>query len=87
MDTEPCVLDEALRGPNSKEWQAALRTWVIEALPDGYGMAIPCDEVLRKKRGPNGEIQSYRVRIVAGGHKQVEGVDYTETFSTVHVVR
>ena len=86
MNTEPCLLDKALRGPNAKEWQAALGTWVTEALPDGY-TAIPCNEVLRKKRGPNGEILSYRVRIVAGGHKQVEGVNYTETFSTVHVVR
>ena len=33
------------------------------------------------KRGPDGEVQSYRVRIVAGGHRQVEGVNYTETFS------
>ena len=32
------------------------------------------------KRGPNGEVQSYRVRIVAGGHRQVEGINYTETF-------
>jgi len=42
----------------------------------------PCNEVLREKRGPNGEIQSYQVRIDAGGHKQVEGVNYTETFPT-----
>ena len=33
------------------------------------------------KRGPSGEVQSYRVMIVAGGHRQVEGINYTETFS------
>ena len=44
-------------------------------------MAIPCSEVVRVKQGPNGDVQSYRVRIVAGGHKQIEGVNYTETFS------
>ena len=55
-------------------------TWIVEDLPPGH-TAIPCSEVLRIKRGPNGEIQSYRVRIVAGGHRQVEGVNYTETFS------
>jgi Reverse transcriptase (RNA-dependent DNA polymerase) len=55
-------------------------------------MAILCNEVVRVKRGPDGEIQGYRVRIVAGGHKQVEGVNYSETFSaaakmlTVHAV-
>jgi hypothetical protein len=90
LNSEPKSIDEALRGPNAKEWQAALdyeigqleklKTWVIEDLPAGH-TAIPCNEVLKIKRGPAGEIQSYRVRIVAGGHKQVEGVNYTETFS------
>jgi Reverse transcriptase (RNA-dependent DNA polymerase) len=36
--------------------------------------------VVGVKRGPDREVQSYRVRIVAGGHKQIEGVNYTETF-------
>ena len=36
---------------------------------------------MRVKRGPDSKVQSYRVRIVAGGHRQVEGVNYTETFS------
>jgi hypothetical protein len=79
-----------LRGPNAKEWQEALDyeigqleklgTWVVENLPAGH-TAIPCSKVLRVKRGPDSEVQSYRVRIVAGGHRQVEGVNYTETFS------
>jgi len=53
---------------------------VVEDLPKGH-TAIPCSEVLKIKRGPNGEIQSYRMRIVAGGRRQVEGVNYSETFS------
>ena len=53
---------------------------MVEDLPQGH-MAIPCGEVVRVKRGPDGEVQSYRVRIVASGHRQVEGVNYTETFS------
>ena len=58
-----------------------METWIVEDLPPGH-TAIPCSEVLRIKRGPSGEIQSYRVRIVAGGHRQVEGINYTETFSS-----
>ena len=83
-------LDRALWSPNAKEWQTALeyeigqlkklQTWAIEDLPKGHN-AIPCNEVLKIKRGPNGKVQSYRVRIVAGGHRQVEGLNYTETFS------
>jgi hypothetical protein len=90
VGSDPKTLDEALRGPNAKEWQTALDyeigqleklgTWVVEDLPPGQ-TAIPCSEVVKVKRGPSGEVQSYRVRIVAGGHRQVEGVNYTETFS------
>jgi hypothetical protein len=90
-NSEPRMLDEALQGPNAKEWQEALDykisqlekhgTWAIEDLPKGY-TAISCGEVLRIKRGPSGKIQSYCVYIVAGGHRQVEGINYTETFSS-----
>ena len=99
--SDPKMLDKALHGPNAKEWQEALDyrisqlkkhgTWVVQDLPPGQ-TAIPCSEVIRVKRGPNSKVQSYRVRIVAGGHRQVEGVNYTKTFSaaekmpTVHVV-
>ena len=84
------TLDEALRGPNTQEWLKALDyeisqleklgTWVVEDLPAGQ-TAIPCTGLTRVKRGPDGEVQSYKVRIVAGGHRQVEGVNYTKTFS------
>ena len=86
----PKMLDKALHGPNAKEWQEALQyeinqlekfnTWVVMDLPPGQ-MTIPCSEVVRVKQGPDGKVQSYRVRIVAGGHRQTEGVNYTETFS------
>ena len=55
-------------------------TWAVEDLPKGHN-AIPCSEVLKLKRGPDRKIQKYCVRIIAGGHKQIEGVNYTETFS------
>jgi hypothetical protein len=90
LNPEPTSIDEALRGPDAQKWQEALDyeinqlekmgTWVVEDLPAGQ-TAIPCSVVLKIKRGPDGEIQSYRVRIVAGGHRQVEGINYTETFS------
>ena len=51
-----------------------------------------CVAKYSKSNGPDGKIQSYRVQIVTGGHRQVQGVDYTETFSlaakmpTIHTV-
>ena len=90
LNSEPKSLDEALQGLDADKWNKALDyeidqleklgTWVVENLPKGH-TAIPCSEVLKIKRGPEGEIQSYRIRILAGGHRQVEGVNYTETFS------
>jgi Reverse transcriptase (RNA-dependent DNA polymerase) len=87
---DPKMLDKVLQGPNAKQWQKALEyeisqleklgTWTIIDLPPGQ-TAIPCNEVVRVKRGPDGEVQSYKVRIVAGGHRQVKGVNYMKTFS------
>ena len=101
MDLEPKSLDEALRGPKAREWQTALdyeisqleklNTWVVEDLPKEH-TAIPCSEVLKIKQGPDGEIKIYRVRIVVGRHRQIEGVNYADMFSsaakmpTVHAV-
>ena len=99
--TDPKTLDEALHGLNAKQWQETLEyeisqlkklnTWIVEDLPKGQ-TTIPCSEVIKVKQGPDREVKSYRVRIVAGGHRQVEGINYSETFSsaakmlTVHTV-
>ena len=55
-------------------------TWVVEDLPQGT-TPIPYSKVIKVKHGSKGEVQSYQVRIVAGGHRQVEGINYTKTFS------
>ena len=87
---EPWSIDEALHDPNAKEWEKGLKyeidqlellhTWVIDDLPDGQA-AIPCSEVLKEKHGPNGEVQTYQICIVAGGYKQIKEINYTETFT------
>ena len=87
---DPKTLDEALCGPDAKHWQEALEyeigqlekleTWDVVDLPQGH-TAIPCSEVIKVKHGPNGKTLSYWVRIIAGGHRQVKGINYTETFS------
>ena len=39
-----------------------------------------CDTTQQEKHGPDGEIAPYKVQIVAGGHNQAKGVNYSETF-------
>ena len=77
-DSDPKTFEEALDYEINQLQK--LGTWVIEDLPTGQ-TAIPCSEVVRVKRGPDGKVKSYRVWIVAGRHRQDEGVNYTETFS------
>ena len=58
-----------------------LGTWVIEDLLKGHN-TIPCSAMLKEKHGPDGKITSYQVHIVTGGHRQVEGVNHSKTFSS-----
>ena len=101
LGMEPKLLNDALSGSYAKEWQTVLDyeigqvqklgIWVIKDLTKGH-TAIPCSAVLKEKHSPDGEITSYQVRIVTGGHQQVEGINYSKTFSsaakmpTMHVI-
>jgi len=91
MGNEPRSLDEAFRGPHAANWKAALqyeisqleklRTWKIVDRPDGKPV-IPHSVVFQEKLDANDKVVSRRLRIVAGGHRQTFGVNYTETFSS-----
>jgi hypothetical protein len=39
--------------------------------------------VWKNKEGENGEVVRNKLRLVAQGYRQKEGIDYEETFSTV----
>src|ERR1700749_4235996 len=91
MGSELKTLDEALAGPNAKEWQAAynyeisqllkMGVFAAEDLPKGETV-IPYSLVFKEKCSADGNIELYRVRLVAGGHRQTEGINSDETFSS-----
>jgi hypothetical protein len=78
---------EALRRPDRVKWQAAIEAevascmeygvWETCALPAGR-QALPSHFVLERKR--DGQ---YKARLVAGGHRQRQGLDFDETFAPV----
>ncbi|KAL2228859.1 UNVERIFIED_CONTAM: Retrovirus-related Pol polyprotein from transposon RE1 [Sesamum indicum] len=86
---EPRSFTEAVQYP---EWRAAMdaeiqalegnHTWRLTPLPAGK-RAIGSKWVFKVKLRTDGSVERYKARLVAKGFNQVEGIDYTESFSPV----
>jgi hypothetical protein len=83
----PHTVWEALSQPDALEWQKAIddeilaclahQVWEPCKLPQGK-RALPTRFVLAHKRDGR-----YKARLVAGGHRQQQGIDFQETFAHV----
>jgi hypothetical protein len=83
---------EALTCENSKECECAMQEeydslvtnniWTLIPLPASR-KPISYKWVFKIKQGANGEVEHYKVRLVARGFTQTYGVDYNETFAPV----
>ena len=86
----PKSYDEAMTSPEANNWQEAMQseydslsdnnTWDITDLPEGKRI-IGGKWVFNKKFDKDNDLTKYKARYVARGFSQIEGVDYTETFS------
>ncbi|KAJ4769803.1 Retroelement pol polyprotein-like [Rhynchospora pubera] len=88
-EKEPAHFGEAIK---CDKWREAMRdeidalerngTWTMENLPPGK-TAIGCKWVYRVKYHADGRVERYKARLVALGNRQIQGVDYAETFAPV----
>ncbi|KAJ4747387.1 Retroelement pol polyprotein-like [Rhynchospora pubera] len=86
---EPDHFGEAMKDIN---WRKAMQTeiealernntWSIEDLPSNK-KAIGCKWVYRIKYNSDGSVERYKARLVVLGNRQVEGIDFKETFAPV----
>jgi hypothetical protein len=87
---------QALRSPQSGEWEAAIKseydslvfrkTWTLVPCPAGRKL-VDSKWVYKLKRDANGQIVRNKARLVARGCTHEHGVDYHETFApTVRVL-
>ena len=87
--TCPATVQEALGGEKAELWAAAMDSeleslWsnnVYMEVDRPTGKVIGSRWVLRVKTDAEGRIDKYKARVVAKGYRQMEGVDYEETFA------
>ncbi|XP_052882728.1 uncharacterized mitochondrial protein AtMg00820-like [Gossypium arboreum] len=89
---EPRTYQEAVASPDSEKWLEAMRSemdsmyenqvWTLVDPPERV-KPIGCKWVFKKKTDMDGNVQTYKGRLVANGFRQIHGVDYDETFSLV----
>ena len=89
---EPQTYYEAVSSIDSRSWQDAMdreyaslienQTWKLVLKPPNC-KAIQNKWIFKVKYKPNGDIDRFKMRLVAKGFTQKRGLDFTKTYSPV----
>ena len=62
------------------------QVWNLVDPPEGM-VPIECKWILKKKTNDDGNVSIYKAWLVTKGFRQIQGIDYDETFSTVVMLK
>ncbi|KAJ9538231.1 hypothetical protein OSB04_030964 [Centaurea solstitialis] len=91
-----CKRNHSPSGNESEQWQEAMKAemqsmydnqvWELTDLPQ-HCRAVGRKWVFKKKTNMDGNVHTFKVRLVAKGFTQTHGIDYDETFSPVAMLK
>ncbi|KAJ9553286.1 LOW QUALITY PROTEIN: hypothetical protein OSB04_017331 [Centaurea solstitialis] len=94
--SEPASYGEVVSGNESEQWQEAMKAemqsmydnqvWELTDLPQHY-RAVGRKWVFKKKTDMDGNVHTFKDRLVAKGFTQTHGIDYDETFLPVAMLK